>query len=479
MKTLRRSTPLIQAVLLSGTLWFLSAGIYHAWLLAWFAPLPLLLIVLDLRVRNAALASVAASTLGALSFVAAYTNFPPILRASMILLFALPFTTTALLWREIVQYASPLASVAAFPALVVSLEYLISLISPNGTFGSLSYSQGDVPVILQLASVTGAWGISFLLSLVPAALCIAWRHRRKRRVAATVMAAALGPLGLTLVFGEIRLSQPQPSRLIPIGLAVSDADQEKSFSTENAAGGLSVVRAYAHRAAVLAHQGARMVVLPEKCVGLTPETVEAARTLLREAAKNNTVDIVAGLNLLGLPQRRNTAVVFGARGNVALEYDKQHLVPGFEAKYHRGNTPGLIAGTNPVIGVAICKDLDFVPLGREYARAETGLLLVPAWDFVNDGWLHSRMAVMRGVEGGYAVARSASGGRLTVSDANGRVQAERTSDASAEVLLEADVPVGPGGTFYSRTGDWFAWLCLGIAAVCLYSVGKSRRRAKL
>ena len=49
--------------------------------------------------------------------------------------------------------------------------------------------------------------------------------------------------------------------------------------------------------------------------------------------------------------------------------------------------------------VAICKDLDYPPLGRAYARAEVGLLLVPAWDFQNDGWLHSRMAVMRGVEG--------------------------------------------------------------------------------
>jgi apolipoprotein N-acyltransferase len=78
------------------------------------------------------------------------------------------------------------------------------------------------------------------------------------------------------------------------------------------------------------------------------------------------------------------------------------------------------------------------------------------------------MAVLRGVEGGYAIARSASNGLLTVSDARGRILAERASHESAEVLLTADVPVGPGGTFYSRTGDWFPWLCIIVAVLtCL------------
>jgi hypothetical protein len=48
-------------------------------------------------------------------------------------------------------------------------------------------------------------------------------------------------------------------------------------------------------------------------------------------------------------------------------------------------------------------------------------------------------------------------GLLTVSDARGRILAERSSSDSAGVLLAQTAPVGPGGTFYGRTGDWFAW----------------------
>jgi apolipoprotein N-acyltransferase len=104
------------------------------------------------------------------------------------------------------------------------------------------------------------------------------------------------------------------------------------------------------------------------------------------------------------------------------------------------------------------------------AQAGVGLLLVPAWDFSKDGWLHSRMAVLRGVEGGYTVARAASRGRLTVSDPYGRILAERTSDSGPEVLLSAVAPIGPAHTFYSRAGDWFAWLCLLFSLACVARV---------
>jgi apolipoprotein N-acyltransferase len=267
---------------------------------------------------------------------------------------------------------------------------------------------------------------------------------------------------------------------VAVGLAASDPGAGAHSELDDSAAALPVVRAYVRRAGALADGGARVVVLPEKFVGLTPAYETAARGLLRDAARAHAVTIVAGFNLLGGGERggerRNVALVFGPAGNDALEYDKQHLVPGLEVGYRRGAVTGLVAGATVPTGVAICKDLDFPGLGREYAAAGVGLLLVPAWDFVRDGWLHSRMAVVRGVEGGYAVARSANDGLLTVSDARGQVLAERASGDSAEVLLAGVVPVGRGGTLYSRGGDWFAWLSL-VAAACAVAAGRRAPRS--
>jgi apolipoprotein N-acyltransferase len=106
----------------------------------------------------------------------------------------------------------------------------------------------------------------------------------------------------------------------------------------------------------------------------------------------------------------------------------------------------------------ICKDMDFPRLSRQYSQDGVGLLLVPAWDFVDDGWLHGRMAVLRGVESGFSIARSAKLGLLTATDDRGRILADRNTLAVPFATVIATIPVRHDATIYSRFGDWFAWL---------------------
>jgi apolipoprotein N-acyltransferase len=67
---------------------------------------------------------------------------------------------------------------------------------------------------------------------------------------------------------------------------------------------------------------------------------------------------------------------------------------------------------------------------------------------------------MRGVENGFALARTAARGRLSVTDDRGRVMGDTASDAGAEVLAVYDAPLGTGSSPYARWGDWFAWACV-------------------
>jgi apolipoprotein N-acyltransferase len=463
----------VLAVLLSGAMWFLSSGINHIWILAWFAPVPLLIVLLYLRLIPAVVAAFAASAIGALSWLVAYGP----LAFALVPVIAIPFTVVATMWRAIARRAEVVIGMLAYPALVVSAEFAFSLISPHGTLGNVSYSQGDLPVILQIASVTGIWGISFVLSLVPAALAFAWHVRQEPRLAATVVVIGVAPATVGLVFGTMRLAAPSPTHHVNVGLAASDATALRQFSDGDSAEiSLSVVRAFADHAGSLATQGADVVVLPEKFVTVRPEYANQVHAVLSATARKQAVTIVAGFYVVDRSHRRNVAHVFAADGNMILEYDKRHLVPGIESGYTRGNAVGIVSGEAFRAGVAICKDLDFVPLGREYAQAGIGILYVPAWDFGDDRWLHGRMALMRSVEGGYALVRTATEGLLTVSDARGRVIAERSSAESADVLLTATVPVSPGGTFYSRTGDWFPWMCVGTAVVAAFIATFSRKR---
>ena len=123
-------------------------------------------------------------------------------------------------------------------------------------------------------------------------------------------------------------------------------------------------------------------------------------------------------------------------------------------------------------GVAICKDMDFTSIGRAYGQLDTGLMLVPAWDFNLDRTWHGHMAIMRGVEEGFSVVRAAKNGYLFASDDRGRVIAEARTDSAPFATLLAEVPVGHERTLFQMWGDWFAWVAVGILGfVSLRMVG--------
>jgi apolipoprotein N-acyltransferase len=82
--------------------------------------------------------------------------------------------------------------------------------SPHGSAGSLAYSQLKFLPFLQLASITGPWGMTFVLLLFPAAIAIALhirQHSWKR--ALQVAGAGVGVVAAVLLFGALRLSLPQ------------------------------------------------------------------------------------------------------------------------------------------------------------------------------------------------------------------------------------------------------------------------------
>ena len=125
--------------------------------------------------------------------------------------------------------------------------------------------------------------------------------------------------------------------------------------------------------------------------------------------------------------------------------------------------------------MTICKDMDFTPLSRAYGAAGVGLMLVPAWDFVLDRTAHGHMAILRGVESGFAIARAAKQGYLTVSDNRGRIRAETTSDSAPFATLLTTVPESHTPTLYLWLGDWFAWLSLAMLAGALVHLARLRR----
>ena len=90
------------------------------------------------------------------------------------------------------------ASAFAFPAAWTSYEFLSSLVSPHGTSLSLVYSQTDVLPLIQIASVTGLWGVTFVVTLPPPA------NREVDRARAQARGVAVAELMRGVDFSGVR-----------------------------------------------------------------------------------------------------------------------------------------------------------------------------------------------------------------------------------------------------------------------------------
>jgi apolipoprotein N-acyltransferase len=254
--------------------------------------------------------------------------------------------------------------------------------------------------------------------------------------------------------------------IVRVAMLSSDRDLRYSRTTDESKAA-ELLTFYASQIPKAAAQGAQVVVMPEKIVGVTPEDREALIKVMSAAASSSHVWLITGVNEIG-PHHLNAAWMFLPDGRMKGEYDKHYFVRGFEAGFEQGNDIYTTDATWGKTGVAICKDLDYPPFIRTYGESGTTLMLVPAWDWIGpNADEHERMALVRGVENGFAMARSAKEGFVTAHDGYGRVLAMSSTFVADPVMVVADIPTGPGPTLYTRFGDWFGWLCIAASILIL------------
>jgi apolipoprotein N-acyltransferase len=471
----RNAVALATVVATSFMIWF-GSGLNPWWPLLWFAPLPVLLFAARSSLRGAALTATISWLAGSLNmwhYFSAVLHIPLAILAPILAVPALAFAGTVLLFRALLRKSALWSALLAFPATLVSFEYLLNLASPHGTAGSLSYSQLKCLPVLQLASITGPWGISFLMLLFSSSLALGLHLRRTAPgQALRIAGAGTGVLALALIFGAARLAAPTPQQQVRVGLIASDLPANVGIADEGAETA-RLFRDYAGRIEELAAAGAQVIVLPEKLGVVADPGDEAANAVFQSLANKTKSTIVVGLLHVTPSARYNEARIYSP-GAQELSYDKHHMLPPIESMLRPGTTLALITEPSGTWGMAICKDMDFTPLSRQYGKAGAGLMLVPAWDFDLDRLWHGHIAVMRGVESGFSIVRSAKQGYLTVSDNRGRILAEARSDSASFATLIAVAPAAHDATLYLMLGDWFAWFALAALAFSLAQLYRPR-----
>lgn len=438
---------------LSAAAFYLSFSIEALWPLAWVAPSPVLWFAFSGRRPLASFfCAFAASGVGGAYLVEAYGGlFPaPIMAlaiAAPALCFAVAVSCAAFAGRRLGAWSGTLA----FATLWTGFDFALSL-GPDGAALSPAYTQVAAPLLIQPAALFGMWAITFLIGFFAAGAAEALARRR-----AILAVAAVVLFTANVGFGAWRIGTAEHGSEVQVGLVSLDALSNAAFDEDPQTAHVVVTR-YELATRELARQGARIVVWPEKVAVLFASQRGAVLAQLQALSNETGATLVVGFDERTEVTRNRAYVV--SPGENAAHYDKRHLVQGLESQF----TPGAASlRFGSAFGVAICKDMDFPATLRADARSgPLRAIFVPAWDFERDGWWHARMAILRGVENGFAVARTAKQGLLTLSDAYGRQVVRAQSSTERIVMVSGPLQAGPGATLYSRIGDVFAWACLAI-----------------
>ena len=364
----------------------------------------------------------------------------------------------------------------------------------------LGYSQTANFALTRIATLTGVYGLSFeilLVNSVFAAAFLASRGPRKRLLAAACVAAVILQAGQWLAPPPVTADRTallvQPN--IPI---LEGARWTKEYFQETLR---DLTAVSLHPAAGESSAGTSvsdhrfdLIVWPE-----SPAPFYTNDPMFRDAvsalARQSDTWVVAGaIGIMpafnrggGGSQIFNSAALVTPQGEWVGRYDKVHLVPFGEylpfpqlfafaggltkevGEFQRGTShAGLDAGGQR-LGTFICYESIFPDEVRQGPLQGAQVLV----NISNDGWYgdsgawkqHLQQTEMRAIENDRWLLSATNTGKTASIDPFGRIAA--STDRKIRTALVAPYALVSGTTFYTRHGDWFAYLCAIISAGAL------------
>jgi apolipoprotein N-acyltransferase len=369
----------------------------------------------------------------------------------------------------------------------------------------LGITQVDNIPLARIASVTGVYGLSFEIMVVNTALAAAFvirgergqrqRSKRKPLLLATIAAVAVLQAGRGI--SPPPLPTDHTARLVQENVPVLEGGEWTKEYFEGTLRDLTWISLHTAgqdqsnpNASPVSPPHPDLIVWPESPAPFyttDPAFREAVSNIAREAQTWMLAGSLGIRNAGETPahatQLYNSASLVSPAGEWVGRYDKVHLVPfgeyvpfkrvfGFAGgltKEVGDFSPGisrapLQAGSSN-LGVFICYESIFPDEVRQLAAHGAQVLV----NISNDGWYgdsgayaqHLKQARMRALENNRWLLRGTNTGVTASVDPYGRVVSSIPRKVRA--VLEANYALSNVTTFYTRHGDWFAYLCAIIS----------------
>jgi apolipoprotein N-acyltransferase len=488
--------------LFSGILLILSFPHFDLEFLAWFALVPLLYSIqgkgLFHSFKLGFLTGVIAF-LGILYWIIVavhtYGNVPLILSGSILLLLVVYlslFIGAFTFLARFIQIRSGLQTILFTPLLWVALEYLRSFLLTGFPWANLGYSQYLNLPFIQMADMTGAYGLSFVILLVNATLFSVLHQRSRRTFPFRETVITVFVLLGFLIYGYLKMGVVDRQMIqnlpLKIGLVQGNIDQsikwDKSFQTET-------LKTYEKLSYRVAEERPDLIIWPETATPFFFQDAEEYQPFVLDIPKKINAFLLFGTPSYKIEKGKayhyNSAYLVSPSGEMVGKYDKIHLVPFGEyvplqdllffigslgegiGDFKSGKEIFNFSLPQGKFGVLICFEIIFPDLCRRFVKGGANFLVT----ITNDAWFgrtsapyqHFSMAAFRAVENRVFVARAANTGITGFIDPRGKILKE--GGIFTEEAMSGTIRLSNQKTFYTLYGDVFAWVCSASSILLL------------
>jgi apolipoprotein N-acyltransferase len=365
------------------------------------------------------------------------------------------------------------------PVFVVTLEWLTSHFSSLGSWGMLANSQLENIPLLQLASITGAYGISFLLAWSNSLLEAIIHAIKSNNFENSLLRRRALPLYLVTMiavysFGAYRLFSQ--NKWTTVRMAAVTTKMELNDVLGNAPGRLKNEKLLFEKTEKAALMGARVVVWNEGGALVYKSEENEFLGKIRSLAARLDSHIVAAYIVQTDPGKilfENKLHWITNEGVSAFTYHKQFIVPSEPSIFIRDTQKVLKTGDG-LFSAAICYDFDNMALTHRIAKLNPGIVAIPASDWQGIDPFHSQMAALRAIENGYSIIRSTRAAASAAFDPLGRIRGWLDYYEKHDGIMMAAVPNVAVTTIYKIVGDTFAVMnfIVALAMIALAIIEK-------
>lgn len=430
--------------------------------------------------------------------------------AAIGLLVYIPYVLDRLVTHHIKGFVSTLV----FPVAWVTVEYLLSISLPLGTFFNYAYTQNTNLPFLQVMSITGLWGISFLVIWFTSIVVYIWESGfdlkmvgKGSAVYALILVAVLFGGGLRLAYSRPTGPTVQVSVLTtnidgePLPDAATPEYQQLVDGTLTATQ-IDAIRTKMNlinedlfsRARVQADAGAKIITFSEFNVQVFAGDEDRVLTAAKAIAVEKGIYLVFPFEITeaDITKRAdpvifqvNESVMITPEGTIAYTYVKHNLLIGPETEHTVRGPRQIFTIDTPYgkLASVICLDMEYPSFMRLAEQQGVDIILSGAIDGTPSSEgnpLHSMMASYRTIESGFSLGRAGYYGQNVAVDYLGHTLGSVNHYTAGDRTVTAKIPISGVKTIYGILGDYLPWFSiatlLAFITIAIIDGRSSRRR---